>query len=386
MNHDLWVSAFASSSIPSGEEVERLLCNSLEENTLSVQGFWLWQQRTIQQRQRRERARRRGRSGEPSWRSSDDTAPEHMEPRNEAEAEVAQHAENIHQYIASLVRSTGYPYSQPTCDTGEATSSTSAIDTHRAPLVPTMAEGITDESLGGSHDSDRDVVKEGVPFVSATSTLRMAAPAQPPKSALARLVAKAKAAHAQSTAGCSTIPSVRPFLSTPSAPQRMTGSTRLLDKVVKTATMVKPEEGSDDDDFSVVLPHEQRSTSVGGSDAKAGPTGGSSEVSIEAKHPSRMTREEFLSQFKRAPRRGEVGQTAEEIKAAENLGYVMSGSRSLGAQMYVDRIQRQLHEREAAKLQQQFRKVEDERMDLQMVAGMVEVIQEAQRLKEGQRP
>ena len=38
---------------------------------------------------------------------------------------------------------------------------------------------------------------------------------------------------------------------------------------------------------------------------------------------------QYVQSNKRIPRRGEVGMTAEEIESFENLGYVMSGSRSV---------------------------------------------------------
>lgn len=96
---------------------------------------------------------------------------------------------------------------------------------------------------------------------------------------------------------------------------------------------------------------------------------------VLAKHPSQMTREEFLSQFKRAPRRGEIGLSAEEIGNAEKLGYVMSGSRSKAAHMFVNRVQRQLHERDAAKREQQFRQVEDERSNTDLIDALAKLVQ-----------
>lgn len=81
------------------------------------------------------------------------------------------------------------------------------------------------------------------------------------------------------------------------------------------------------------------------------------------KHPSQMTKEEYMQQFKRAPRRGEIGISAERIVEAEALGYVMSGSRKKEATKYIDRVQKQLHEREAAKMRLQFLQEEDRRND-----------------------
>lgn len=101
---------------------------------------------------------------------------------------------------------------------------------------------------------------------------------------------------------------------------------------------------------------------------------GEAAPSLETKHPSQMTREEFLSQFKRAPRRGEIGQSAEEIEKAEALGYVMSGSRSKASHLFINRVQRQLHERDAAKWEQQFRQVEDERMNARLIDELAQFV------------
>ncbi|EAN98003.1 hypothetical protein, conserved [Trypanosoma cruzi] len=95
-----------------------------------------------------------------------------------------------------------------------------------------------------------------------------------------------------------------------------------------------------------------------------------------AKHPSQMSQEEFLRQFKRAPRRGEIGYDAESVAAAEAVGYVMSGTRNKEKQHYVDNIQRKLHEKEARKLRLQFRKVEDERTDNTMIQGTIAMVNE----------
>lgn len=100
----------------------------------------------------------------------------------------------------------------------------------------------------------------------------------------------------------------------------------------------------------------------------------STPASVPSKHPSQMSREEFLSQFKRAPRRGEIGLSAEEIGNAEALGYVMSGSRSKAAHMFVDRVQRQLHERDAANRELQFRQVEDERSNTHLIEALAKLV------------
>ncbi|EPY27463.1 hypothetical protein STCU_05738 [Strigomonas culicis] len=144
-------------------------------------------------------------------------------------------------------------------------------------------------------------------------------------------------------------------------------------KAVPNSAQADHSESEDDeDDFGVILPSTmQRAPAPSRAAAAATSTAG---APLAEKHPSQMTREEFLSQFKRPPRPGEIGRSAEEIAAAESLGYVMSGSRSKAAQLYMNRIQRQLHEREASQLQQQFRKVEDEHMDEELVSGLAQLL------------
>eukprot|EP00796_Vickermania_ingenoplastis_P012862 gene12862-8743_t len=136
-----------------------------------------------------------------------------------------------------------------------------------------------------------------------------------------------------------------------------------------------PDDGDEDEEFGVParLLHRGAAAPAELLQAAANP--------LEGKHPSQMTREEFLSQYKRAPRRGEIGQSAEDIQGAEALGYVMSGSRSKAAQLFVNRVQRQLHERDAAKLDQQFRQVEDQRTNELFVNGLRDLVQK--KLEEG---
>ncbi|KEG15292.1 hypothetical protein DQ04_00121240 [Trypanosoma grayi] len=118
-----------------------------------------------------------------------------------------------------------------------------------------------------------------------------------------------------------------------------------------------PPNGEEEEEFGVSLPFEPTHANSSSNSVLQSPNKG-----IE-KHPSQMSQDEFLRQFKRAPRRGEIGYDAESVAAAEAVGYVMSGSRNKEKQHYVDSIQRKLHEKEARKLRLQFRKVEDERND-----------------------
>ncbi|CAD2217808.1 NF-kappa-B-activating protein C-terminal domain containing protein, putative [Angomonas deanei] len=170
---------------------------------------------------------------------------------------------------------------------------------------------------------------------------------------------------------------VAPEESAPAVPRPKAGGLAALvqearthEKQEEATNQKRPRVESDEDDeedFAIILPSKKTADT-----SKPDPTATASST----KHPSQMSREEFLAQFKRAPRRGEIGRSADEIAAAESLGYVMSGSRSKAAQLYMDKMQRQLHEREASKLQQQFRKVEDEREDNELVKGLVNLIHE----------
>lgn len=215
--------------------------------------------------------------------------------------------------------------------------------------------------------------------------------AAPPISALAKLAVLAKAnvklggpSGSNEAAFHTTVHGSNPRATPPPAKAAVAGEKRSRQQ--RDGNDVVSDDEDDDDDFAVQLPTGATPAAPTGSSATvvAAATSTSPErqgepnIAAEAalKHPSQMTREEYLSQFRRAPRRGEVGQSAEEIAKAQGLGYVMSGSRSIGAQMYMDRIQRQLHEREAGKLQQHFRKVEDERMDSQMISGMLKVLED----------
>lgn len=95
-------------------------------------------------------------------------------------------------------------------------------------------------------------------------------------------------------------------------------------------------------------------------------TGGASDVSETSTRdgpmdPSKMTKDEFMRNIKRAPRRGEIGITAEQVAEVERQGYVMSASRNRAADKHLDRIQRQLHEKQAAGKHLEFLKENDRR-------------------------
>lgn len=389
MSDSLWAPSSASSApapgILDGGAMEAVMRRSLEDNPYSMQGFWLWQARFVQQRHHRDLGRRRPR-GE-AWqppRNEEAAAVAEQGPRNQAEATAVQHAEEVKSYISALLHATGYPY-LPIPDPERA-----AERLEDAVLADTAErEKATATSQTVAPQVDAAPLKAARIEESFTAAPPSSSPA--PKSALAKLVAKAKAQH-RDGAGDTPAVTVVPAPKRPPFPEDIPGmrlaqgssypASSLSAGRKKTVQFAdEAERGSDEEDFSVQLPGHVApgsSTQTGndeGSDNRALTAGATpGDEAAAAKHPSQMTRAEFLSQFKRAPRRGEIGQTAEDIANAEKLGYVMSGSRSVASRMYVDRIQRQLHEHEAAKLQQQFRKVEDERMDDQLVRGLASFV------------
>lgn len=161
----------------------------------------------------------------------------------------------------------------------------------------------------------------------------------------------------------------------------------------------------DDDDgdesFDVFIPEAVRSTMAASSSSSSGGITGSSGIhwtdssrgrpsetslsstmmgvgggsSSSSKHASQLTKDEYMQQFKRAPRRGEIGVTAEQVAEATSLGYVMSGSRNRASDKYVDRIQRQLHEKQASQLRLDFLKESDRRSEaatMDFLKGLLE--------------
>ncbi|TPP55629.1 Ras-induced vulval development antagonist family protein [Leishmania donovani] len=396
MSSSVWALAVASASpadFPSGDAMEQIICRSLEENAYSVQGFWLWQSNFIQLRRRREKRRRRPRNDAASL--TEEGSGESASTCSQTEEASLQRADEIREYVSAVLHATGYPYrSASTADNAREGADDSAPPTVNDAQTSASSAGLTSASLspavrdpaGVSGEPPRKVSRgEGT---DATSRIPSA-----PTSALAKLVAKARAQHRDlvehAPAVVATVAARRAPLDEPGSQPGM-GRKRIQFDDPPLANNPQLSRGrhirsdnhssDDDDSFTIQLPGRmgpQAPLDAGKSgghnvDAVAGVAGGADAAA--AKHPSQMTRAEFLSQFKRAPRRGEVGQTAEEIAAAEKLGYVMSGSRSVASRMYVDRIQRQLHEHEAAKLQQQFRKVEDERMDDQLVLELAQFI------------
>ena len=137
--------------------------------------------------------------------------------------------------------------------------------------------------------------------------------------------------------------------------------------------------GDDDDDFGPTLPLslQQRVLTSdvlrNSSTCATGPvatTGGTV-------HPSQMTKEEYLAQYSRVPRRGESGYTPEQIDEASKLGYVMSGSRNKMVQKYIDGLQKQLHEQQAGKLRLEFLSEKERRLDSSMVEACIRMASES---------
>lgn len=397
MSNSVWALAVASASptdFPSGDAMEQMICRSLEDNAYSMQGFWLWQSNFIQLRRRREQCRRRPRNDAAS--PTEEGSGESASTRSQTEAASLQRADEIREYVSAVLHATGYPYqSASTADDAREDADDSSPPTVTDAETSVTSAGLTSASLSPGVTDPAGV--SGEPPRKASRGERTDVTARipaAPTSALAKLVAKARAQHRDLVEDAPvvvvTVPSRRAPPDEPGS-QPAIGRKRIQfadepplandPQLLRGRHVRSDNHGSDEDDsFMIQLPGHmgpQASSDAGESsghnvDAVAGVAGGADAVA--AKHPSQMTRAEFLSQFKRAPRRGEVGQTAEEIAAAEKLGYVMSGSRSVASRMYVDRIQRQLHEHEAAKLQQQFRKVEDERMDDQLVLELAQFI------------
>ncbi|ESL08919.1 hypothetical protein TRSC58_03370 [Trypanosoma rangeli SC58] len=253
--------------------------------------------------------------------------------------------------IASLVHSAGVPYASSMEDPNAAASAASLVSVEVATSGNTLQP-----ATEVSHKRD-----------SAEPTKAT----QKPRSALATLVENARLKEKlQKTEHFETKTDMLEEVSLHHSPCR-------------SATVNFPFEGRDNtlpssqggDDFGVALPL-QTFTDDGGNDSLH-----PSENPV-TKHPSQMSQEEFLRQFKRAPRRGEIGYDAESVAAAEAVGYVMSGSRNKEKQHYVDSIQRKLHEKEARKLRLQFRKVEDERSENTMIQAILAMMN-AKRSNEG---
>ncbi|KAG5494241.1 hypothetical protein GH5_02234 [Leishmania sp. Ghana 2012 LV757] len=394
MSKSIWALAPPTTSpadFPSGEEMEQMMCRSLEENAYSAQGFWIWQSNFIQLRRRREQRRRRLRddAAAPAGDGIGDSA----SARSETEAMSLKRAGEIREYVSAVLHATGYPYRSASAeDVGEgaddsvqATEADAETPVTNAGLTSASFSPVVADPIGVSGEPPRKVSR-GEETDAAARTPAV------PKSALAKLVAKARAQHRDLVEHAPVV--VVPLPVRRDQPEETGSQPGVERKRIQFAddsplannwqplrvNPIRGDDGDGDDDFTIHFPGHTgplASADIDKLDGRsphsaAGAAGGTDAVA--AKHPSQMTRAEFLSQFKRAPRRGEVGQTAEEIAAAEKLGYVMSGSRSVASRMYVDRIQRQLHEHEAAKLQQQFRKVEDERMDDQLVLELAQFI------------
>ncbi|KAG5495019.1 hypothetical protein JKF63_02071 [Porcisia hertigi] len=399
MSSGIWALSNAATSptdFPPGDVVEQMMCRSLEENAYSMQGFWLWQSNSIQLRHRREQRRRRPRSDAVS--PTEEKGGQSAWARSEAEEITVKRADKVRDYISGVLHATGYPYRQVSAvDNAQESSASSPPATVTGVEMSVTSPKLTSTSLSSADTHPPEVSCEPPQKVNRgegpDATVRIPVA---PKSALARLVAKARTQHRDLVEHAPVVVAAGP------ARQRQPDETggqldvdrkriRFADASSQVSQQQRSRghesrgdnghsEGEEEEDFTIQLPGRTAPRTSADADERgsgntdAMPGVADSADAIAAKHPSQMTRAEFLSQFKRAPRRGEVGQTAEEIAAAEKLGYVMSGSRSVASRMYVDRIQRQLHEHEAAKLQQQFRKVEDERMDDQLVVELAQFI------------
>lgn len=362
-----WAAAQRSHRI-TGNEMETLLRRSLEDNPFSAAGLDL----------------RRAHNAARLLRSRKDAPSAGLPVLAYAEAELMGKEAEVGSRVADVVREMGLSY--------PAVAPAVLAAPPAAPIIETAVPN--EQPYQGVPPPEENA--DAVPLAAAPTD--SPSPLGTQKSALAMMVAKAKAKRLGDSSGGATAASASPpehhrharqppQPSTPGAAAAAATANRaslkrpraLDEKNTATGDEEKDNQDEDDDSFAVHLPPgvgPAASANLSAAPVVAATADARAADGAAVKHPSQMTREEFLRQYKRAPRRGEVGQSAEEIAKAQQLGYVMSGSRSIGAQMYVDRIQRQLHEREASKLQQHFRKVEDERMDAQMIDSMLRVLEE----------
>lgn len=316
---------------PTGQELERIIFLTFFRNVFSAQHA-LSKKEMARLAQKRHRCSRERDDGDKH------------EPIAELEKDVENGA--LSNIISSLVRATGVSYSLPVKEETKA-----AVEAPAIAHVPVAGgSSVPPKADGGVQDLSHVQPKID----------------QRPRSALATLVESARLKEQMQRAGCS---------------REKGGGTSLVTSTCRAPSVFESvalhrrheENASQTDnsaeDFGVsFLPHFSTNEDEGKRDA-LGPSS-----SVVEKHPSQMSREEFLQQFKRAPRRGEIGYDAESVAAAEAVGYVMSGSRNREKQHYVDSIQRKLHEKEAQKLRLQFRKVEDERNDEAMVKALLAMV------------
>ncbi|RNF01647.1 hypothetical protein TraAM80_06880 [Trypanosoma rangeli] len=314
---------------PTGEELEKIIFLTFLRNIFSTQNA-----SANREVARMERKRHRL---YPQKRKGDN-----YEESVEAWEEEKEVGPLVH-IIASLVHSAGVPYASSLEDQDTAASAASLVSVEVATSGNTLQP-----ATEVSHERD------------SAETTKVT---QKPRSALATLVESARLKEKlQKIEHSETKTDILEEVSLHHSPCR-------------GATVNFPFEGRDNplasnqggDDFGVALPL-RTFTDDGGKDSLH-----PSENPV-TKHPSQMSQEEFLRQFKRAPRRGEIGYDAESVAAAEAVGYVMSGSRNKEKQHYVDSIQRKLHEKEARKLRLQFRKVEDERSENTMIQAILAMV------------
>lgn len=365
MGSTFWTADRETPSAATAAHMADILRLSLEHNIFSSDCFDLYAETALAERVNQVQDRiQRARADEPNA-----SQEQYLESLRRLQRTAVIHNNELRSHLHDLVRAMGFTVPEVQSEVIAPAESVNAI---AGPLVPLHPTSLTDEppQKEAPHPSSQPLV----PLPSS------APQATAPQSALAKLAALARAKKDGSTAPAMPVVAKRHREEDDEQGDPPTFRRAITSSTAQQTAKDADDDDAEEDDFGVPLalvsgppaPHDR-----GGPPAPvdgSGDGGGS-----QAKHPSQMTREEFLSQFKRAPRRGEIGQSAEEIARAEQLGYVMSGSRSKGAQMYVDRIQRQLHERDASKLQQQFRKVEDERMDHSMISGILRFIESKSR-------
>lgn len=114
---------------------------------------------------------------------------------------------------------------------------------------------------------------------------------------------------------------------------------------------------------------------VGNDETKAIPP--TAELAL-SEHPEKehrqLTYEEYMKTQARAPRKGEIGITAEDVAKIETLGYVMSGSRNPMAQKRIEAMQREVHEKQASKMSLEFLAESDRRSDEKAIDSLFDML------------
>lgn len=227
----------------------------------------------------------------------------------------------------------------------------------------------------------RKAIEQRVPAASTSAVSSTSAPSGTTEGSMSSLLGGAPAdVGGQTSTSAATIPTIK-------NQSTLVGASAAATAASTTEIAHNNSDDDDDETFDVFIPDAVRHGGGGGTPSStvlggggAGPISSSKSTSSSSnvfvvddpsavrRDASQLTKDEYMRQFKRAPRRGEIGISAEEVSQAEALGYVMSGSRNRASDKYIDRIQRQLHEKQAAQLRLEFLKESDRRSEAATVA------------------